>query len=404
VAHVFDIGQLEGGTAFMVSELLAGSDLGRWLPSAGPLPLEQALALMIAIADAVAEAHDHRIVHRDLKPDNLFVSREATGALCVKLLDFGVAKELDAEANLTEPDRCVGSPYYMSPEQIIASRAVDARSDIWALGVILFEILTGEMPFRGDTIPEVCGAILRAECPRPKGPVALPAAVEQIIFKCLQKRPDARFASVRELKGALTDAAGLRAESSTPRAGTPKPARPMPTRAPAPSAPRRGNRLRGAWIAAGVSAVSLAAGVAWLTTSPSASQAGVLGPSARTSLDAQAAVFGASELRCEAMTPTGETQSALQTAELPGVACPEPAIPTANAPPPSVWTRALRATSPVTGVAERSLPRRSDTTRRDARPDHKSATSYVGPWQERAVQYGEHFDTRELVDPYAELR
>jgi serine/threonine-protein kinase len=161
VARVSDVGTLEGGEPYMVMEYLEGSDLAAWLLQRGALPVEQAVEFLLQASEAIAEAHALGIVHRDLKPANLFVVRRADGLWSVKVLDFGISKvtALDAsgpDANFTRTSAVMGSPLYMPPEQMAASRNVDARADIWALGVILYELLSGHAPFAGETLPEVC--------------------------------------------------------------------------------------------------------------------------------------------------------------------------------------------------------------------------------------------------------
>jgi serine/threonine protein kinase len=204
VAHVFDIGKFEGRTPFMVTELLNGSDLGKLL-RAGAFSPERAVATLVAACDAVLQVHAAGIVHRDLKPDNLFVDVDSSG-LHVKILDFGVAKPFQSGPVLTLPERGVGSPHYMSPEQIMTPLDVDFRSDVWSLGVVLFELLTAHMPFSGVTIPDLCKAIVRTDVSALSRPHALPAALDRIISKCLEKDRVARFQSVAELREALLDA------------------------------------------------------------------------------------------------------------------------------------------------------------------------------------------------------
>src|SRR5437773_10995612 len=147
----------------MVMELLRGEDLATLLERQGPAPVEVAVEYVVQACDAVAEAHVTGIVHRDLKPSNLFVSRRSDGRPLVKVLDFGISKAIEGshafQGNLTEPRSVVGSPYYMSPEQVRDAKRVDARTDVWSLGMILYELMTGEPAFNADTLPGICAAI-----------------------------------------------------------------------------------------------------------------------------------------------------------------------------------------------------------------------------------------------------
>src|SRR5262249_17945147 len=139
------------GMPYLVMELLQGTDLSRMLKQRGPLPVDEACHYLIQACAGIAEAHAAGIVHRDLKPANLFVTTRADGAALIKVLDFGIAKA-SAEPNdeLTQSDSVLGSPSYMSLEQLRSSKLVDARSDVWSLGISLFELVTGTRPYVGD--------------------------------------------------------------------------------------------------------------------------------------------------------------------------------------------------------------------------------------------------------------
>ena len=209
VVRIYDVGTLESGLPFMVMELLRGSDLGDLLDR--EIKLDQSLAVdfVLQACDAIAEAHDAGIVHRDLKPSNLFVSERSDGSPLLKVLDFGISKSMSGTANsvdgtLTSTRAVMGSPYYMSPEQVRDARRVDGRSDIWALGVILHESLTGEPAFQADTFPGVCAAIV-ADPPIPVHNLRpdVHPELESIVMRCLEKDPGRRFQSVQELVEAL---------------------------------------------------------------------------------------------------------------------------------------------------------------------------------------------------------
>src|SRR5258706_11134064 len=210
VVRIFDVGTLETGAPFMVMELLRGEDLGQLLTNIGTLPIHDAVDYVLQACHAIAEAHAMGIVHRDLKPSNLFLTRRSDGTALVKVLDFGISKAMNPDkdgqfsANLTATSAIMGSPLYMSPEQVRNAKQVDARADIWSLGVILHELLTGTPAFNADTLPGICAAIIADDVPplrtlRPDAPPQL----EAIVAKCLEKSVNGRYQSVRELMAAL---------------------------------------------------------------------------------------------------------------------------------------------------------------------------------------------------------
>jgi hypothetical protein len=206
VAKVLDVGTLESGAPYMVMEYLEGADLGALLTVQGPLSVEVASVYVLQACEAVAEAHAAGIVHRDLKPQNLFLTTTVNGAACVKVLDFGVSKTLvnSGDGGLTQTRSMLGSPLYMSPEQMRSSRDVDARSDVWALGAVLFELLTQRCPFEAETMPELC---LKVTTSAPQSLAELrpdvPQAMVDIVTRCLTKDPTQRFANAAELALAL---------------------------------------------------------------------------------------------------------------------------------------------------------------------------------------------------------
>jgi serine/threonine-protein kinase len=206
-AKVLDVGTLESGAPYMVMEYLEGSDLGAVLSERGPLTVELAAEYIVQACEAVAEAHAAGIVHRDLKPQNLFLAR-SVGGNRVKVLDFGVSKTLANSSGgggaLTQTRSMLGSPLYMSPEQMRSSRDVDARSDVWAFGIVLFELLTRRWPFEAETMPELCLKVV-TEPPQPLGALRLdvPQAMIDIVERCLRKDPAERFANAAELAVAL---------------------------------------------------------------------------------------------------------------------------------------------------------------------------------------------------------
>src|SRR6187549_2213176 len=204
VARVFDIGLLDERVPYMVMELLNGNDLEHEIDRRGALPVAEATGYLLQAIDAVAEAHSAGIVHRDLKPTNLFLAQRADGSRIVKVLDFGISKSLgsgrEREIALTRTAAFVGSPLYMSPEQMRSARDVDARADVWALGAILYVMVTGQLPHPGSSLPEVCLAVMNT-MPRPVKDFVTdaPDELEPILMKCMAKEPAQRYASVAEL-------------------------------------------------------------------------------------------------------------------------------------------------------------------------------------------------------------
>ncbi|MEZ4293661.1 MAG: serine/threonine-protein kinase [Polyangiaceae bacterium] len=207
IARVLDVGTLEDGRPYMVMEYLVGADLGDVLQERGPLPTAEAVDYLMQACVAIAEAHSLGIVHRDLKPANIFVTRRADNTPLVKVLDFGLSKITKAdslEPSLTTANAVMGSPYYMSPEQVRSLKTIDARADIWALGVILYQLLTAQRPFNEESL----GALFVQIGAEPPAPIRkylpdIPDGLEAIILKCLEKAPANRFQSVAELARAL---------------------------------------------------------------------------------------------------------------------------------------------------------------------------------------------------------
>ena len=209
VARVSDVGQFENGAPYMVMEFLQGGDLSGWLEQNGPLPFDQAVDFVLQACVAVADAHVLGIVHRDLKPANLFCVRRSDGQLTIKVLDFGISKTSHLGSSgpgmdMTKTSANMGTPLYMSPEQMRSSRDVDGGTDLWALGVILFELLTGKPPFDADALTELVMKVATDPTPslRAFRPDA-PAGLEAVIGKCLEKDRAKRYRNVAELAVAL---------------------------------------------------------------------------------------------------------------------------------------------------------------------------------------------------------
>lgn len=222
VARVYDVGTLESGAPYIAMEYLEGEDLAQLMTRCGRIPVENTVEYVLQACEALAEAHRVGIVHRDLKPANLFLAQRVDGQYLVKVLDFGISKMSGGAAQsdmpATRTSALMGSPLYMSPEQMGSSRDVDARSDIWSIGVVLHEMLSGKPPFDGDTLPQVCARVM-SEPPPALREVApgLPSALYDAVDRCLQKQPASRFQSVAELASALGPVASPRGRQSVER-------------------------------------------------------------------------------------------------------------------------------------------------------------------------------------------
>jgi Tol biopolymer transport system component len=257
VLSVFDTGA-QDGVPYLVTELLEGESL-RQILERGPLPVRRAVDFARQIADGLAAAHDKKIVHRDLKPDNVFI---ATGNR-VKILDFGLAKMPVQESPvsdgdtatisaITSPGVVMGTAGYMAPEQV-RGQSVDHRADIFSFGALLYEMLTGQRAFRGETAVETMNAILKEEPPELDGELRIAPALDRVVRHCLEKKPDDRFQSARDLMFAL----GSPAESVTS--------------VPLPAAPRKRSMAKTA--AAAVAGALLIAAITWWITQRSTSSA-----------------------------------------------------------------------------------------------------------------------------------
>ena len=203
VVRVIEVGELDTGTPYMVMEYLEGRDLAERIRSER-VSASDAARFVLQACEALAEAHAAGIVHRDLKPANLFLAQQPDRSVSVKVLDFGISKAPVGSGGITSTQAVMGSPHYMSPEQLVSAKHVDHRSDVWSLGIVLYEMLAGSPPFTGDTMPEIVAKILQSPLPslhavRPD----VPAEIEQVIARCTAKDPTARFRDVAELAHAL---------------------------------------------------------------------------------------------------------------------------------------------------------------------------------------------------------
>jgi eukaryotic-like serine/threonine-protein kinase len=309
MVRVLDVARLEDGTPYMVMEYLEGSDLARLLETQGPLPPQVSVAYVLQACDAIAAAHALGIIHRDLKPGNLFLAQRGDGTRAIKVLDFGISKLSvrlsDRDATLTTTSATMGSPPYMAPEQMRSAKNVDARTDIWGLGCVLYELMVGRRPFQGTTMPELCAAII-AESPAPPSQLTpgIAQALDAVVLRCLEKLPGARYSSVAELASALVPfspesgavvsgilrrsaPSGIALDGSVPPPAT----RSDTTAAWGQTRDFAGRPGRQRWVPAAVTAIALGAAglLGWwfartpLQTSPPATAAGITGEAAQSS-------------------------------------------------------------------------------------------------------------------------
>ncbi|WP_437683433.1 serine/threonine-protein kinase [Sorangium sp. So ce131] len=251
VARVLEHGLTADGTPYIAMELLRGEDLRASIRRQGKLPLDEVARIVSQTAKALGQAHRMGIVHRDIKPDNLFLTK-VDGETFVKVLDFGIARRA-RDLRVTSPDNVVGTPLYMSPEQLISSRDADFRADLWSLGIVAYHAITGRVPFTGETLAALTLSVHAGNYPPPSAlRPDVPPAVDDWMKRALQSDPDARFGSAKEMADALERA--------------------IATREPAVEAPAL---ARVAAAASGVvAAVSDAVGASLVQTRPAGPQGG----------------------------------------------------------------------------------------------------------------------------------
>jgi serine/threonine-protein kinase len=371
VARVIDVGSLESGAPYMVLEYLEGSDLSnipRSLFSVG-----QIIDLVLQACEALAEAHSLGIVHRDIKPANFFITRGADGVPLLKVLDFGISKTPVTGSNLTATQAVMGTPAYMSPEQMRSSRDVDHRSDIWALGVVLYELLQGAPPFGGDTFSSMVIKVVTD--PLPQMTVQLPGDLAAIVYRCLEKDPARRFQNVAELAHALAPYAqtetqasisvqrtrsiiGLEAHRSTTEPGPPRYAIPPSTfsgaagaKQTAPAGGRRWPMFAGLGVLTGVVAIAIVASNG--SGSSGGKKADGLTPAARPDIAApRPPVAATPPVAPPAATPSAPTTPPNAVAATPSA----PTTPPPNPTPPPAGTQPVEPTqaAPPTGASSGS--------------------------------------------------
>ncbi len=212
IARVRDTGTLDSGAPYLVMEYLDGQDLSALLRDKGTLPMEVAVDYVLQACEALADAHAAGVIHRDLKPGNLFLARRNDGTTAIKIIDFGISKlgvtgepgaPESGAGEMTQTAMMMGSPFYMAPEQMASARDVDARSDIWSLGIILHTLLTGTPPFKAPSVMEIFELILAGAPPLRRALPTAPEGLEAILLKCLQRDRAQRYDNVAELAAAL---------------------------------------------------------------------------------------------------------------------------------------------------------------------------------------------------------
>lgn len=217
IARVIDVNTLPNGSPYMVMEYLQGSDLSQVIGERGPVAVSEAVYWVLQACDAIAEAHSYGIVHRDLKPANLFLATQPGGGEKIKVLDFGISKNDTCEdISLTRTASMMGSPLYMSPEQMRSTKDVDARTDIWALGVILHELLTGRLPFQAGSVPELSAKIL-LEAPETIDRDDVPDAIRAAIRMALAKQVNDRYSNIADFAAAISQSAPRQARPNLER-------------------------------------------------------------------------------------------------------------------------------------------------------------------------------------------
>jgi eukaryotic-like serine/threonine-protein kinase len=202
VARVIDVGRLDDGCPYMVMEYLEGADLGQILKHYGAQSPQIAADLMLQACEGIAEAHALGIIHRDVKPSNFFITRRPDGTPLLKILDFGISSApTGADSELTRTQSVIGTPAYMAPEQMRSARAADSRSDVWSMGVVLYQTLSGRRPFESEAYSELCLKV-GMDPPTPLD-VDIPDDYTETVMRCLEKNPDKRFQNVGELAWGL---------------------------------------------------------------------------------------------------------------------------------------------------------------------------------------------------------
>ena len=203
--EIYDYGQTKDGVFFFAMELLPGMNLGELIKQSGPLPPERAVHFLVEVSDALREAHDAGLIHRDIKPGNIFISERGGIQDYTKLLDFGVVREIMADPSMSKTVMMIaGTPSFMAPEQATHPDQTDARSDLYSLGMVAYYMLTGQIPFKGQSPIQIMMAQIHDDPDPPSThQPGIPADLEAVVLQCLEKDPDKRLPNARELRQAL---------------------------------------------------------------------------------------------------------------------------------------------------------------------------------------------------------
>ena len=360
VAKVFDVGQLPDGRPFMVLEFLDGTDLESELTRRKRLPFEEALRHLSAACGAMTEAHAASIIHRDLKPANLFLAKEGSEVV-LKVVDFGISRvQSEDGVRLTQTQSAFGTPLYMAPESVRSAKLADERTDVWALGVILYELVTGTMPFLGDTPTAVAVAVTVDEI-QPASSIVpeLPPFVDTLIARALEKNPAKRYQSALEFAQAIDlGLAELRASQLPAGPGVPAP-------------------VAGVWDRTHESALIPVTQLQDRVEKPRASRVGLFAAVAAAAL-AVGGVFGVATMKDRGRPPTTEPAKEPATSPATGTApdaqvdspadmVPKPAVvPVEATAPPEPSTTAQPTSGPTSGptsavTVETSVPQAPTT-------------------------------------------
>ena len=409
IARVMDVGTSEDGVPFMVMEYLEGNDLNQILRHHGPQQPSIVVDLMLQACEGIAEAHALGIVHRDIKPSNFFITQRPDGSMLLKILDFGISKTPVGHDELTGTQTVIGTPSYMAPEQMKSGRSADPRSDVWSIGVVIYQLISGRLPFSGESYAEL---VLKVglEPPQPI-PVPLPSGLGERVMRCLEKDPGQRHQTVGELARMLapyaTDPVGAAQSASrtlrilqqrgalpgmhaSPLAAGGGLATPIPI-SPAQLTPRSWppsqgtsvsrvagqmtQRTRGArgWLIASVAGLCVVAGGGGYAISQMSRAGGPREPHVQAPLAQEPAAGAAPSPQAAAPSPQAAAPSPSAAAPSPPAAAPSPSSAAGSADAPSTW----RPRSPAPTLGDHAAsPAANHTPAEDPPSDAKFARSH----------------------------